>query len=120
MLPATYDFTVVRGTSGPTQGLTVRLKAQSGNVLVNIPYQDVRLSIYLRKVLLLRATLSGGQLVESNLAEAEINWPMTVDISRQIPLGAKASYELEVWNAGTQIVYMIGTITGLGGLNDDV
>lgn len=119
MTPATYDFSVVRGTSGPTQGLVVRLKAQDGDNLVNIPYEDVRLSIYKRKDLLLRATLSNGQIVENDIAEAEVAWVPTVDDTRLIPVGAKARYELEVWNAGAQVVYLLGTVTGIGGLNDD-
>jgi hypothetical protein len=121
MTPATYNFSVVRGTSGPTQGLVVQLKAQSGLSLVNIPYQDVRLSIYDPKgrTLILRASLSGGSLIESDLANAEITWAPTAAQTRLIPIGDKASYELEVRNAGTEIVYMLGTITGIGGLNDD-
>jgi hypothetical protein len=120
MTPATYDFTVVRGTSGPTQGLVVRLKAQDGDNLVNIPYEDVRLSIYKRNTLILRATLSGGKIVETNIGEAELAWVPTTDDTRLIPEGVnKSRYELEVWNAGTQIVYMMGSITGLGGINDD-
>lgn len=120
MTPATYDFTVVRGTSGPTQGLVVRLKAQDGDSLVNIPYEDVRLSIYKRTTLILRATLSGGKIVETDIAEAELAWVPTVDDTRLIPVGVnKCQYELEVWNAGTQIVYMLGSITGVGGINDD-
>jgi hypothetical protein len=120
MTPATYDFTVVRGTSGPTQGLVFRLKAQSGANLVNIPYEDVRLSIYKRNTLILRATLSGGKIVETNIGEAELAWVPTVEETRLVPEGvAKSRYELEIWNAGTQIVYLLGTITGLGGINDD-
>jgi hypothetical protein len=121
MIPAKYDFTVVRGTSGPTQGLTFRLKATDalGN-LVNISYEDVRLSIYKRKDLILRASLNNGQIVVNDIAEAELAWVPTYDDTRLIPEGLnKSHYELEVWNAGTQVVYMMGNITGLGGINDD-
>lgn len=119
MTPATYDFTIVRGTQGPTQGLVFRLKANDDGDLVNIPFEDVRLSIYKRKTLLLRATLENGLLVVSDVDEAEITWTPTTDDTRLIPIGAKAQYELEVWNGDTEIVYMLGTITGLGGINDD-
>jgi hypothetical protein len=120
MIPATYNFSVVRGTSGPTQGLVFRLKATDGLNLVNIPYEDVRLSIYKKKTLLLRATLSGGEIVENDIAEAELAWVPTTDDTRVIPVGVnKCQYELEVWNAGTQVVYMLGSITGIGGINDD-
>lgn len=121
MIPATYNFSVVRGTSGPTQGLVFRLKAtEEDGSLVNIPYEDVRLSIYKRTTLLLRATLSGGEIVENDIAEAELAWVPTTDDTRVIPVGLnKCQYELEVWNAGTQVVYLIGGITGIGGINDD-
>lgn len=120
MIPATHNFSVMRGTSGPTQGIVVRLKAQDGDDLVNIPYEDVRLSIYKRSELLLRATFANGMLVESDIGEAEITWQPTAEETRLIPIGAKATYELEVWNGGYEIVYMLGTITGIGGINDDI
>lgn len=121
MIPATYDFTIWRGTAGPTQGLRVQLKAfdTDGVTLINVPYEDVRLSIYKRSTLIQRLTLTNGRLVESDLANAEITWEATADETRLIPKGAKATYELEVWNGTTEIVYMTGTITGAGGINDD-
>jgi hypothetical protein len=121
MIPATYDFTIWRGTAGPTQGLKVQLKAYDtdGVTLVNIPYQDVRLSIYKRSTLIQRLTLSGGRLTESDIVNAEIEWAPTNEETRLIPKGAKATYELEVWNGDTEIVYLTGTITGAGGINDD-
>ena len=128
MIPATHDFSVVRGTSGPTQGLKVRLKANTGTeevpVLVNVSFEDVRLSIYQRSTLLFRGSVSSGHLIVTDVAEAEITWIPTPDETRLIPFtkdGAtpKARYELEVWNAGTQLVYLLGKITGIGGINDD-
>lgn len=119
MTPATYDLTIVRGTQGPTQGLVFRLKADDNGTYVNISFDDVRLSIYKRKTLLIRATLANGLLVVSDPTEAEITWTPTADDTRLIPVGAKSQYELEVWNGDTEIVYMMGTITGLGGINDD-
>lgn len=120
MTPATYDFSVVRGSSGPTQGLKFRLKAKDGDDLVNITYENVRLSIYKRKELILRVSLDEGSIVETNPSEAELAWVPTTAQTRLIPEGEnKSHYELEVWNADTEIVYMLGQITGIGGINDD-
>ena len=85
-----------------------------------MPYDNVRLSVYKRSELLIRATLDNSQLIESNPAEAEIEWIPTAAETRLIPKGAKARYELEVWMSGYEIVYLLGTITGIGGLNDDI
>jgi len=121
MIPAKYDLTIVRGTSGPTQGLIVRLKSKDaqGN-LTNIPFDDVRLSIYQRTTKLLRPSLSEGGLTVSNATEAEITWAPSADDTRLIPEGKKSRYELEVRNAGLEVVYMIGDITGMCDINDDI
>lgn len=120
MTPATYDFDVVRGSSGPTQGLVFRLKAKEADgSLSNIPFEDIRLSIYRHNVLIVRFALSDGGLVISDPVENEISWIPTAEETRLIPVGAKATYELESWNGTSEIVYMIGTITGIGGSNDD-
>lgn len=125
MLPATYNFTVVRGTAGLGKGLIVRLKTQDGQVLNNMPYQDVRLSIYNDKKtqLLMRLAVSDGGLLETNPGESEVAWVPTTEQTRLIPIsdkGRTAYYELEIWNGlDDESVYMLGNITGLGGVNDD-
>lgn len=121
MTPATYDFDVVRGTAGPTQGITFRLRAKDeGGEYVNIPYEDVRLSIYKRNTLLLRRAISDGGLVLVDPVTNEMSWRPTAEETRLIPKGPNASYELEVWNGEAEIVYMLGTINGIGGINDDI
>lgn len=118
MTPATYNFTVVRGTSGPTQGIVFRLKDSSGDP---IEFDDVRLTINKKSALLLRvATIDPDDtLTVTDVNSAEITWAPTAEQTRLIPLGAKATYEVEVRHDGFEVVYMIGTITGIAGINDD-
>lgn len=121
MVPASYNFTVVRGSSGPTQGLKVRLKAkETDGSLSNIVFDDVRLSISSKGVLLLRATIGNAKLIVTDPTQAEVAWVPTAADTRLIPLGQKSFYELEVRNGIYETVYMIGEIIGVGGLNDDV
>lgn len=123
MTPATYNFSVMRGTAGQGQGLTLRLKTQVGDDLVNVPFEDVRLSIYKRNELVLREAVSdnSGRLIVSNAGEAEIMWVPRAEDTRKIPKGVeKVDYEVEVWNGpNTEVVYLMGKITGIGGINDD-
>lgn len=121
MTPATYDFSVVRGSAGPGQGLKVQLKAkQADGTLVNIIFDDVRLSIFQRDQELLRVSISDTRMIITDPIEAEVEWQPTTSETRLIPKGTKAQYELEVRNGADEAVYMIGKITGIGGINDDV
>lgn len=117
MTPGVYDFDLVRGSTSP---FTFQLKTQdAADVEVNLPYDDVRLSIYSGGVLLFRKTLADASLAETAPSDAEITWTPTPEESRQIPLGPNTTYELEVRYTTSQQVYLMGTITGIGGGNDD-
>ena len=126
MTPATYNFDVVRGSSGQINGLVVRLKTKDANdVLVNMQFDDVRLSIYDKDVksstkqLLVRATFENGQMQITDEYEGEVSWIPTAEETRLLKIGAKNHYELEVRNGLEEVVYLLGVITGVGGLNDD-
>lgn len=116
MIPATYNWSIVRGTTSP---FTVRL--QAGDPLAAIPFTDVRLSITNLKgtSFIMRPSISDGRLNLLDVNTSEITWIPTPAESRAIPVGIKAKYELEVWNGDSEIVYMMGTIEGVGGINDD-
>lgn len=116
MIPGTYDFGLVRGSTSP---FVVRLKV--GSPLVSMVFTDVQLSIYKGSTLLIRKKVSDALAGFSvtNSGEAEITWTPTPVESRLIPTGAKAKYELEVRNGASQEVVLVGTITGIGGLNAD-
>lgn len=123
MTPAVYDFKVVRGASGPTEGLIFKLHANNNGEIENIPYEDVRLSIYNKRGTekILRASLSEGSIVLLDAVDNSFAWVPTTTDTRLIPRGeGKAYYELEVWNGAYESVYMHGYITGIGGVNDDI
>jgi hypothetical protein len=125
MTPATYDFSVVRGSSGSGQGLKVRLRARDDNGdLVAMPFDDVRISIYDQPAgkdgdLLIRASIEEGQIIVTDEYSGEVTWEPKAAETRALVVGAKNFYELEVRIGTDEIVYMMGTITGIGGLNDD-
>lgn len=118
MLPANYDFTIVRGTSGANQGFVAYIADSS---LVPLSFDDARLSIWNKDELIMRlSTLDGTQgFTVTDVGSSQVTWAPSPAQSRQIPLGSKATYELEVRANSTEVVYLQGGITGIGGLNDD-
>lgn len=120
MKPGVFDFDHWRGTTEP---FTIQLKSKdAAGVEVNLPFDDVRLTITdLEGTLILRKSISTdpGGIVVTDEDEAEVSWVPTVAESRLIPLGANCKYEWEVRNGSSQQVYLVGTITGFGGVNDD-
>ena len=116
MTPGVYDFDLVRGTTSP---FVFQLKTtDDAGAETNMPYEDVRLTLYANGEFLFRKSLAEDTL-ESDSDNAEIMWTPTVEESRLIPQGRNTRYEVEVRYAGGQEVYLVGAITGLGGLNDD-
>lgn len=111
-VPATRHFTVMRGSTTPF--ITVRLKNPDGTALA---LNDLRLTIGTDTPLV--KTLSGGGLVLDDALQGEYSWTPTPAETRSLPVGVKVAYELEVRIGTTQEVYMLGTILGAGGLNDD-
>jgi hypothetical protein len=115
MTPGQYDFAMVRGTTSP---FVFRLKQDDGTGnLVPLPYDDVRLSIGFTTTLV--ESIANGGLVETDAAEGEITWNPTPEETRQLPVNGAVKYEVEIRKNGGQEVYLMGSITGLGGLNDD-
>lgn len=124
MTPASLDITIIRGNSGVKAGLIFRLEA--GDPAEPIPYEDVRLSIYNSRGtdLLLRATLGNGGIVVVDEPTGTFAWSPSTEDTRLVPKAssagvAKATYELEVWNAGSELTYLMGNVIALGGVNDD-
>lgn len=121
--PATYNFKIVRGTAGPRVGFRFRLRTivdPDPLTYGNVPYQDVRLNVKKGNKLLFVVSVANGRLEETDALTNEFLWAPTQEESRSIPVGAVASYEVEVWNGATiEEVFLMGTITGLGGVNDD-
>ena len=118
MKPAIYDFEMVRGATDP---FTVQLLfTEEDGTETPIPFDDVRLTITdLDGVLILRKTFVDGDFVLSDTSLSEVQWSPTADESRLLSVGPNQKYELEIRDGSSQSVYMLGTITGIGGLNDD-
>lgn len=117
MLPANYDFTILRGTSGPTQGLQVYLADSS---LQPVAFDEARLSLWTKTGLLARfSTNTPGTFTITSVSSSQLTWAPTPAETRAIPLGSKVTYELELRTNTIELVYLQGGITGQGGLNDD-
>lgn len=130
MIPGTYDFTVVRGTTPP---FVIQLQAPAlpeydPPEFEAIPFTDVHLTI---------APGGGGTIYRKKLSDndarffvsdadlGEITWLPTPAETRALSESkpgapGKNKYELELWNGTEQAVYLIGTISAIGGINDDV
>lgn len=122
--PATFDFTWVRGTTTP-----LRLSFKVDDVA--IAYDDIRLSVWKGKVLAFRLTLADNEQSSGDPGTVFTNSPGDISF---IPTAAqtrlliqsandgsigKNTYEVEVRNGLDEEVYILGTITAIGGLNDD-
>lgn len=124
MSPATYDFAWVRGSTTPLR-LTFMVNS------VAIPYDDIRLSVFAGTKLAFRLSLADNASqsglpgsVKENVA-GDISFIPTATMTRALRQSAndgspgKNTYEVEVRNGQDEEVYVMGTITGIGGLNDD-
>lgn len=120
--PLTYDFKWMRGSTTP---LKLSFKIDD----VAIPYDDIRLSVYAKRTLAFRLTLADNPGVGPGLVEeiepGVVSFMPTAAQTRMLVQSkndgsdGKNSYEVEIRNGTSEDIYLIGTITGLGGLNDD-
>lgn len=122
MTPGEYNFSIVRGT---TQPLVFRLKVSDGAtppVLTNMPFDDVIITIQPKNGTKIVAKISeaSAAFAVTDALENEITFTPTPAQSRTYPLGEKTTYEVEVRDGTSQMVYLTGTITATGGLNIDV
>jgi hypothetical protein len=117
MTPGFYDFDLVRGSTSPFVFELFNIGEEDSEV--PLVFDDVRLTVTANDgTLILRATVEDGTLT-LNSEGNEITWTPTAAQSRLLALGPKNKYEVEVRISGTQEVWLMGTITGLGGINDD-
>jgi len=115
MIPATYNFTIVRGSTTP---FVFRLLQGGVSPPTPIAYDDVRLSVGKEGATLYRKTLEDATLTESDPLIGEITWTPTPAETRQISKRG-TYYEVEIRMGSSEEVYLRGTITGIGGANDD-
>jgi hypothetical protein len=119
--PGTYDFSIVRGT---TQPLIIQLKVSDGAtppVLTNMLFDDVIITIQPKNGTKIVAKISEAapRFAVTDALENELTFTPTAAESRTYPLGAKTTYEVEVRDGASQMVYLTGTITATGGINID-
>jgi hypothetical protein len=119
-----FDFTWVRGTTAP---FIVAMKIND----VPIPYDDIRLSVFNGNTLAFRITLEANEATGAQTPgtvkitnPGEFTFMPTAEQTRlltKVAQGApgKSSYEVEIRNGQDEEVYLLGTIAGIGGLNDD-
>jgi hypothetical protein len=120
--PGTYDFSIVRGT---TQPLIFQLKVSDGAtppVLTNMVFDDVIITIQPKNGTKIVAKISEAQprFAVTDALENELTFTPTPAETRTYPAGAKTTYEVEVRDGTSQMVYLTGTITATGGINIDV
>jgi hypothetical protein len=126
--PGTHDFDVVRGTSAEEQSLSP-LVARFLHDGAAVEFTLASLSVYakrdddLRGTFLFRTDTSlvgSGRLAATDSYTSEVTWFMSLDQSRMLRVGAVNYYEMELTTPdGSEVVYLRGTINGIGGLNDD-
>lgn len=108
LLPARYDWNIIRGTSGTQR---FRFRDDAGN-LIDISGYTWRLSI----------VFPGGviRIAGSVLGLGEVGFALTVLQTRSVPI-ADANYEIEARNtaSGDEEVWIRGRALGGGGLNLD-
>ncbi len=115
--PAQEDVIVVRGTTDKWVYQFV-----TGTPEVAIPLTDLRLTFYKSITSpILRVTLAEGNFVSDGALIPTYTWTPTPEETRLIPKKeAGCFYELELHNGPSELVYILGNVTGIGGGNDDV
>jgi hypothetical protein len=118
LVPGKYSFTLYRGSTDP---FSFRITNDQGAL---VPYTDLILTISKKN-----STVDTDALVRMQLSLADPNfiadaagvvtWTPTPAQSRSLGVGMKQKYEVEVRNGPLQLIYLIGDITGAGGINSD-
>lgn len=113
--PSVYDFTWVRGTNVPVR-FTFTING------VAVPYDDVRMTVSAGKNFLFRMSIADGG--GETTASGQVTFTPTPEQTRLLKeskLGetGKNNYEVELRDGASEKVYIMGTIIGLGGRNDD-
>lgn len=123
MRPAIVNMYFVRGSTDPK---IWRFSLSGTSPATPLPFDDARLTVAKGNTVLFRATMADAdhQIVLTDYATGEITFTPTAEQTRLVPktkTGAtpKATYELELRTGAIERVYLMGTVEGIGGLNDD-
>ena len=116
--PQIYDIEWTRGT---TPKMVVRFTRNG----VAIPFDDARMSVSDGKKILFRLTIENNAgITHTNPETGEIKIEPTAEQTRLlVPTRAdgipRNRYEIELRNGADEQVYLMGSIDGIGGDNDD-
>lgn len=121
MRPSVADMYFVRGSTDPK---IWRFKiAETEEPL---PFDDARLTVAKGSTVLFRVTMTGDdpQILLTDYTLGEITFYPTAAQTRLVPktkagTTPKATYELELRTGNIERVYLMGTVEGIGGINDD-
>lgn len=103
------DFDIWIGNNAP---VTFRFKNKTTGA-------DLDLTGY---VFVMRALAGGEQIyrVQASPTGGSVAFAWTTVQTRKVPLGGLTQYELEARKDGVETTWLYGTITGRGGINDDL
>jgi hypothetical protein len=119
--PVTVDMDLWRGNNVPPLVWSLIAEDENG---ADIPFPMTgsvwRLTVRVRSVRLFTKTSAVlGSGFAADQSTSDLTWTPSIEESRLVPLGALTTYEVERRIGGTQETWIIGTITGRGGINDD-
>lgn len=123
MTPTIYDFVWVRGSTTP---LVLRFKRGTDP----LPIDSARLVVYNARGKTLAFKMDtaapvGGDAAITDVDEGEVTFTPTQAQTRSLTESADADgpgknkYEVEIRKGASREIYVLGTITAIGGLNED-
>lgn len=118
-MPAPQEFNI-EWTRGTTEVFVARFSLNG----VALSFDDARFTVNAGKNLLFRLSIADGGVAHTDVETGEITITATPAQTRLL-LETKADgvarnkYEIELRNGTVEKVYLMGTISGIGGINDD-
>lgn len=115
--PQTFNIAWTRGT---TETFVVKFQRNG----VAIPFSDARFTVNSGKKFLFRLSILEGGVEHTDVENGEITIRPSATQTRMLAQTkeddvARNQYEIELRNGAEENVYLMGTISGIGGINDD-
>lgn len=117
MTPQTFDIAWTRGTTE-----TYVVKFQRNGAALS--FSDARFTVNSGKKFLFRLSILEGGVEHTDVENGEITIRPSAAQTRMLAQTkedgvARNQYEIELRNGAEEKVYLMGTISGVGGINDD-
>src|SRR3954462_9631335 len=118
LVPGKYPFTLWRGSTDP---FSFRILDDAG---VPLSFTDIIFTISKKTSVvdtdpIVRMALSDGDPNFAIDATGLVTWIPTPLQSRSLFVGTAQKYEVELRNGPMELIYLVGDITGAGGINPD-